>query len=71
MPEGMKKTTYKVITPIDTKSGRTYWMRIGSAYDNVDGSTNIYLDAYPKNGRIQLRRIQEDRRTALFAGVKV
>ncbi len=41
------------------RQGKTYWMRIGSAYINNDGSTNVYLDAYPANGKLQIRELDE------------
>ena len=41
------------------RQGKTYWMRIGSAYLNNDGSTNVYLDAYPANGKLQIRDLDE------------
>jgi hypothetical protein len=41
------------------RKGKTYWMRIGSAYLNNDGSTNVYLDAYPANGKLQIRDLDE------------
>ncbi len=41
------------------RQGKTYWMRIGSAYTNVDGSTNVYLDAFPANGKLQIREFNE------------
>jgi hypothetical protein len=47
-------TRKKVLCPMERK-GKTYWMRIGSAYINKDGSTNVYLDAYPANGKLQIR----------------
>jgi hypothetical protein len=41
------------------RQGRTYWMRIGSAFINKDGSTNVYLDAYPANGKLQIRDLDK------------
>lgn len=41
------------------RQGKTYWMRIGSAFTNVDGSTNVYLDAFPANGKLQIRDLDE------------
>ncbi|HET6611949.1 MAG TPA: hypothetical protein VFG83_08180 [Kofleriaceae bacterium] len=49
----------KVLCPLERKQGKTYWMRIGSAFTNADGSTNIYLDAYPSNGRLQIRDLDD------------
>jgi len=41
------------------KNGKTWWLRIGSAWINADGSTNVYLDAYPTNGKLQIRDLDE------------
>ena len=51
----------KVLCPMESQ-GRTRWMRIGSAFINADGSTNVYLDAYPANGRLQIRDFDEEDR---------
>jgi hypothetical protein len=34
---------------------KNYWMRIGTAFLNKDGSWNVDLSALPVNGKIQLR----------------
>ena len=31
------------------------WIKVGSSFPNRDGSINVYLDAYPVGGKIQLR----------------
>lgn len=31
------------------------WIRVGTAFENRDGSQNIILDALPLNGRLQVR----------------
>lgn len=55
-------TMWKILCPVEGKSGKTFWMRIGSAFDNRDGSKNLYLNAYPMNGKLQLRPLDaEDR----------
>ena len=48
----------KVLCPME-KNGKTFWLRIGTAYINADGSTNVYLDAYPTNGKLQIRELDE------------
>jgi hypothetical protein len=48
----------KVLSPME-KNGKTFWLRIGSAFVNADGSTNVYLDAYPTNGKLQIRDLDE------------
>lgn len=37
------------------RSGKSYWIRIGAAFSNYDGSETVLLDALPVNGRIQIR----------------
>ena len=43
----------KVVCPMERK-GKTHWMRIGSAFKNEDGTINVYLDAYPANGKLRV-----------------
>jgi hypothetical protein len=54
----MSANRKKVLCPME-RQGKTYWMRIGSAFINNDGSTNVYLDAYPANGKLQIRDFDE------------
>ena len=54
----MSKNRKKVLCPMERK-GRTHWMRVGSAFINSDGSTNVYLDAFPANGKLQIRDLDE------------
>lgn len=35
--------------------GKAFWTKIGSAFVNRDGSINAYLDALPRDGKIQIR----------------
>ncbi len=56
----MNNLRKKVLCPIkNEKTNKTYWMRIGNAFINRDGSTNVYLDAYPANGTLQIRDLDE------------
>ena len=34
---------------------KRFWLRIGVAFENRDGSYNVKLDAVPVNGQLQLR----------------
>jgi len=34
---------------------KSHFLRIGSAFVNKDGSENIYLEAMPLDGKLQLR----------------
>ncbi|MBK8170433.1 MAG: hypothetical protein IPK60_08820 [Sandaracinaceae bacterium] len=49
--------SYKVVYTIveRQRDGKKYWLRIGAGFENRDGSINIYLDAMPTNGTLQLR----------------
>jgi hypothetical protein len=54
---------YKVVCPVEMKDGGTYWMRLGSGFDNKDNSINLILNAFPvgqKEVKLQIREITED-----------
>lgn len=40
---------------------KPYWMKLGVAFVNHDGSLNLYLDAMPLDGKLQLREARESR----------
>jgi len=47
------------------RNGKTYWLKVGAAFTNRDGSINLHLDAVPTgSGRLQVRepRVWEDAR---------
>lgn len=52
----------KVLCPVENPNGKTWWMRVGRAYINKDGSTNVYLEAFPANKKLQIRDWDEDDR---------
>lgn len=54
-----RSTMLKVLCPVEGRNGKTFWLRIGNAFVNRDGSTNVYLDAYPTSGKLQLRPFDE------------
>jgi hypothetical protein len=49
------KNGFKVAYTVVNRSGKKLWLRIGTAFTNRDESINLYLDAYPTNGMIQIR----------------
>jgi hypothetical protein len=55
-PNGKKKarTARQVFTVVD-RNGKSYWIRIGAAFANYDGSETVLLDALPINGKMQIR----------------
>lgn len=66
------KKMWKVLAPIAKGDSKTFWMKLGVAYTNRDGSINLYLDAMPlgeKNNKFQLRDYDEpDRRASATGG---
>jgi hypothetical protein len=54
------KTKRVAYTIIERGEGKSFWLRVGTAFENRDGSLNVYLDAIPINGRLQIREYQPD-----------
>ena len=52
MDEGKMKIVYTVV---ERGNERSFWVRIGVAFTNRDGSMNVKLDAVPVNGTLQIR----------------
>jgi hypothetical protein len=45
-----------VFTIIEKKGyEKPIWVKIGACFPNRDGSLNVFLDALPINGRMQIR----------------
>ena len=36
-------------------SDRSFWVKVGACFSNRDGSLNVFLDALPVNGKLQIR----------------
>ena len=53
-----KKLPRQVFT-IAERNGKSYWIKIGAAFSNKDGSDTVLLDALPVNGRMQIRHVQK------------
>lgn len=56
----LHKKMFKILALIPKKDGGTYWMRIGSGYGNKDDSINMFVDAIPITGKLQLREVTEE-----------
>jgi len=54
MPNFDPKKQLKVLSMNEVR-GRTIWRKIGVAFFNSDGSINVYLDALPVNGKLNIR----------------
>jgi hypothetical protein len=44
-----------VYSVVERSKGRRSWVRIGTAFQNRDGSLTIRLDAVPLSGQLQVR----------------
>jgi hypothetical protein len=49
------KDPLRQVYTITERNGKNYWVRIGAAFVNRDGSETLLLDALPVNGRMQIR----------------
>ncbi len=52
-----------VFTVIEREGARSFWLRVGAAWTNRDGSVTLRLDALPVNGVLQIRDPDERRET--------
>jgi hypothetical protein len=68
-PDASRKRTamtnskmFKVLCPMESKSGHKWWMRMGSGFRNKDESINVYLDAIPTHApfTLQLREFTDE-----------
>lgn len=50
-----KKAVYTIIERNDGETKKSFWVRIGAAFTNRDGSQTVKLDALPVNGVLQVR----------------
>ena len=53
--------TAKVVYTVIERSQKSFWVRIGAAFVNRDGSLTVKLDALPVNGMLQIRDPQPPR----------
>ncbi len=49
------KTPWDAFQITERKGLKPQWNRIGVAFVNKDQSINLFLDAFPKDGKVQLR----------------
>ena len=50
-----KKAVYTIVERNEGEHKKSFWVRIGIAFLNRDGSYNVKLDALPMNGTLQVR----------------
>ena len=47
--------SWRPVFAIVERDGRTFWPRVGTAFENSDGSVTLKLDALPVSGQLQIR----------------
>ena len=52
---------HKEVLTVVERDGKSYWTKVGAAFENRDGSWSVVLDAIPVNGRLQIREPFKDR----------
>ena len=57
VPTGSRPTK-AVYMIIEREGARSIWTRVGSAWQNRDGSTTLRLDALPLSGTLQVRDVE-------------
>lgn len=51
----VKYVAFTVSERGDGDDKKSFWTRIGVAYENRDGSLGVLLDAFPTNGKLVLQ----------------
>lgn len=50
-----QRTNWKAVYTIVERGDKRYWIRLGTAFVNGDGSLNVKLDATPISGMLNIR----------------
>jgi len=51
----MEQNRMKIAYVITQRNHKSFWNRVGVAFENKDGSLNVKLEAVPVSGEIQIR----------------
>jgi hypothetical protein len=62
--ENNTKRPRAVYAVVPKQEGKDVWLRVGSAFENRDGSIAVLLDAVPVGGKLQIREYQPRDATA-------
>jgi hypothetical protein len=46
---------HRPVFAVTERDGKSHWTRCGAAFENKDGSANVFLDALPVSGKLQIR----------------
>jgi len=53
------KEVFTIVESGQGEQSKKRWLRIGTAFPNKDGSINVILDAFPTNGKLNIRDPKE------------
>jgi len=42
-----------------TREAKSFWTKVGVAFENRDGSFNLHLSAIPVSGKLQMREFEK------------
>ena len=56
--ENSSKRFRAVYAVVPKQDGKDVWLRVGTSYENRDGSETVLLDAVPIGGKLQIRDYQ-------------
>lgn len=65
MSSNNRRVVY-AITERENQDGevKSYFTRVGAAFDNKDGSINLLLEALPVSGKLQIRDLSDEEKPA-------
>lgn len=52
---GQRRDVFVVTERTTPEGNKSFWAKVGSAFDNKDGSVTIKLEALPLSGTLQIR----------------
>lgn len=52
---GQRRDVFAVTERTTPEGNKSFWTKVGSAFDNKDGSVTIKLEALPLSGTLQIR----------------
>ena len=57
-----RRAVYVITERVTHDGAKSFWTRVGAAFDNRDGSVTVKLDALPVSGTLQIRDDDRDNR---------
>jgi hypothetical protein len=58
--ERTRRVVYVVTERMTQEGTRSFWTKVGAAFENRDGSVTVRLDALPLTGTLQIRDDERD-----------